>query len=68
MDAAKAAAFVNAIDEAIASGVLSVRHGDTVTVYRSLDEMQRARDMINRQAATTAPTRVRYPYQLRRGY
>lgn len=68
MDAATAASLADAIDKAIATGVLSVRHGDTQTTFRSLDEMIRVRDDLRQQGSNTARTRVRYLWQTGRGY
>ena len=34
------------LERAIASGVMTVRHGDTQVTYQTLDEMQRAYDRI----------------------
>lgn len=39
-------AQLDALDEAIASGSLVVRHGDKAVTYRSFDEMVRIRDRI----------------------
>jgi len=42
---------VDALKTAIASGVLIVRHGETQTTYRSLDEMQRVLAMMESEVA-----------------
>ncbi|TIN84344.1 hypothetical protein [Mesorhizobium sp.] len=39
---------LDAIKKAYASGVLTVKHGDTLSTFRSLDEMER---IINRMEA-----------------
>lgn len=49
---------LDAIERAIASGALIVRHGDKMINYRSLAEMQQARDMIARSIAS--PRRPRF--------
>lgn len=67
MDSATATALAAELEKAIASGVLTVRHGDTMTTFRSLDEMQRILDGLQQQAGTTR-TRVRYVWQTSRGY
>ena len=38
-----------ALKEAIAAGVLMVRHGETSTTYRSLQEMERVLSLMNRE-------------------
>jgi hypothetical protein len=63
MDEATAASLADALDQAIAAGVLSVQHGDTRTQFRSLDDMYRVRDDLRRQAGAVQ-TRLRTPYQL----
>lgn len=67
MDSATAATLAAELEKAIASGVLTVRHGDTMTTFRSLDEMQRILDGLQQQAGTTR-TRARYIWQTGRGY
>jgi hypothetical protein len=44
------------IDEAIATGALSVRHGDKVITYRSIEDLLKVRERIQR-----ALTRGRWP-------
>lgn len=54
-----------------ASGVLTIKHGETSTTYRSLAEIERAIAVLEgelRLASTTPRTRVRYPVQLTKGY
>lgn len=51
---------IDALKKAIASGVLTVRHGDTSTTYRSLAEMERALKMMQGEVnpASVAPRRT----------
>ena len=49
-------ANLDAINAAIASGELTVRYGDTMVTYRSLDELIRARDLISTNIGTTPRT------------
>lgn len=44
-------ADIIALDKAIASGALRVKHADRDVTYRSLDEMLRTRDLIAQQIA-----------------
>lgn len=44
------------LEKAMASGVLSVRHGETQTTFRSYAEMERALAEVNRQLADNAGT------------
>lgn len=63
-------ARLEALDKAIASGVLTVRHGDTQTTYRSMSDLLTARAHVAQQldaAAGTKPTRVRKAYQSGKG-
>lgn len=48
-------AQLDALEAAIASGVLTVRHGNELVQYRTLDEMLRARDVM--RAALSAVKR-----------
>lgn len=54
------------------SGVLAVRHGDTSTTYRSLNELLSAIALlegeINRASGRQGRPRVSYPYQITKGY
>jgi 5-keto 4-deoxyuronate isomerase len=51
-------AQIDALDTAIASGTLRVRHGDKDITYRSVDEMMAARSAMVRALATDSyPTR-----------
>jgi hypothetical protein len=52
------------------SGVLSVRHGDTSTVFRSLNELLAAIAALEGEIAGIGGTlvrRIRYPYQSGKG-
>jgi len=49
-------AQLDALEEAIAAGVLTVKHGDKIVTYRSLAEMLRLADLI-RQALASASSR-----------
>ncbi len=49
---------IDALKAAIASGVLTVRHGDTMTTYRSLDEMQRVLAMMQSDVTTRTRSTV----------
>lgn len=58
------------LDASIASGVLTVKHGDTLTTFRSMSEMLDARALLVKQIGIldgTARTRVRYAYQSGKG-
>lgn len=48
---------IDALKAAIATGVLTVKHGETLTTYRSLDEMKALLAMM--QADVAAGGRVR---------
>lgn len=49
---------IDSLKKAIASGVLTVRHGDTSTTFRSIGEMRRAlADMEAEVNPTTQPPR-----------
>lgn len=51
-------AQVDALDNAIAGGLLSVRYGDKVTTYQSMDDMLKARAaMIRSLNAEAKPDR-----------
>ena len=52
------AADLEALDQAIASGVVTVRVGEKVVTYQSISEMLRAREMIGRALQTQAASRV----------
>lgn len=63
-------ARLEALDASIASGVLSVRHGETYTEFRNMADMLKARSLLLEQIAAaggTARTRVRYAYQAGKG-
>lgn len=45
-------ADLDALDEAIASGATSVKHGDKTVSYQSIDQMLKARDRIARAIAS----------------
>ena len=60
----------DALDKAIASGVLTIRHGDEQTTFRSMSEMMQARAFVQSQIDELQGkkrTRVRYAYQSGRG-
>lgn len=49
---------IDSLKKAIASGVLTVRHGETQTTYRSLAEMQKVLEMMESEVnPTSAPPR-----------
>ena len=59
---------VTALETAIASGSLTVQHGDQSTTYRSMAELFEARDRIKRELAINAGgSRFKY-YNLTAGY
>lgn len=63
-------ARLEALDAAIASGVLMVRHGETSTTFRSMKDLLAARAEIQKQIDIlqgTARTRIRYAYQSDKG-
>lgn len=63
-------ARLEALDAAIVSGVLTVKHGETLTTFRSMKEMLQARDLLLEQIADAngvTRTRVRYAYQSCKG-
>jgi hypothetical protein len=61
---------LDALKKARASGVLTVRHGDTQTTFRSLDEIDRIIASLEAEIASASGTprrRVRYIYQAGKG-
>lgn len=61
---------LTAIIEARDSGALSVRHGETSTQFRSLDEMNRIIASLERKIAAAGGAerqRLYYPYQSSKG-
>jgi hypothetical protein len=54
-------ADIDALDRAIASGELMVRHGERQVTYRSLDELIKARATIAAEIAASAATSRAYP-------
>jgi hypothetical protein len=56
-------AHLEAIEEAIAGGYLKVRYDDKEVTYQSVEQMMKARSLIQSSlAATAAPTvRIDYP-------
>lgn len=50
-------AQLDALEEAIAAGVLTVKHGDKIVTYRSLAEMLRLADLIRQALASTSSRR-----------
>lgn len=61
---------IDAIEKALATGVLTVRHGETTTTYRSLEEMLKIRADLEDQLAIangTTRRRLRYVYQSGKG-
>jgi hypothetical protein len=60
-----------AIRKAYASGALVVRHGDTSTTFRTLEEMERIMAQLEAEinvANGTPRRRVRYVRQFRKAY
>lgn len=58
------------LEASIASGVLTVRHGETSTTFRSMSEMLKAKELLEGQIADaegTKRTRIRYAYQSGKG-
>jgi hypothetical protein len=68
-----AAARLDALQKAWASGVLTVRHGDTMTTFRTLAEMDSIIAGLKAEIAGAAVagggkrTRLRYPIQTTKG-
>ncbi len=63
-------ARLESLDASIATGVLTVKHGETLTTFRSMKDMIQARDLILSQINGlngTTPTRIRYAYQSSKG-
>lgn len=63
-------ARLEALEADIASGSLTVKHGETLRTARSMTEMLEARNLLLGQIAEaggTAKTRVRYFYQSDKG-
>lgn len=63
-------ARLEALDAAIATGVLTVEHGETRTTFRSMSEMMKARSMLVKQIAEmegNTRSRLRYAYQSGKG-
>lgn len=54
-------ADIDALDRAIASGELTVRHGERLVTYRSIDELLRARAAILADLAAADSTSRAYP-------
>lgn len=65
-DTAMTQARLAAIKKAMHSGVLTVRHGDTTTTFRSLAEMQAIIADLEKDLAGPR-TRLRYAYQSGKG-
>jgi hypothetical protein len=61
---AQIAARIEALESAIASGVLTARHGDTSMTYRSMSEMLQALALLKSQSMTRGP---RYIVQKSKG-
>lgn len=65
-------ARIDALQTARDAGVLRVRHGDTQTEFRSLDEMDRILASLKRDLAaangTSPKSRVNYIEQTSKGY
>lgn len=51
-------AQLTALDAAIASGVLTVRYGDTSTTYRTMDELLQARARVYKDLQDQAGVRI----------
>lgn len=49
---------LEALEKAAASGQLSVRHGDKVVTYQSLDQMQRLIDRMRAELGITTSSRA----------
>jgi DNA-binding FadR family transcriptional regulator len=60
------ATMLAALKAARNSGALTVRHGDTMTTFRSLAEMDQIISDLIKATAITPPSRIRYVYQLRK--
>lgn len=59
---------LEALDVAIASGVLTVKHGDTQTTFHSMEGLLKARAEIARQInGLNGSRRIRYAYQADKG-
>jgi hypothetical protein len=59
-------AQLDALEDAMASGALTVKHSDKTITYRSLDDMRTARDLIKRSLDPDSFSEIRY-VQTRRG-
>lgn len=65
------AAYLANLKKARNTGVLTVRHGETLTTFRSLSEIQDIIADLEKDLAAangTSKRRVRYAYQIGRGY
>lgn len=60
-------AEIVALKKAIASGVLTVRHGETLTTFRSLAEMQEILAQMEAEVSGTSRRRILYAYQSSKG-
>lgn len=60
-------AQIDALKKAMASGVLEVRHGETLTRFRSLAEMEKQLSRMEGAVNGGTRTRIRYPYQSGKG-
>ena len=49
---------IDALKTAIASGVLTIKHGETLTTYRSLAEMRTALALMEAEVNSTRPSRT----------
>lgn len=63
---------LDAVNAAIASGELTVRHNGREVTYRSIDDLQKAKRTIEAELATQSGLRVggsfRYTFQTGRGF
>jgi hypothetical protein len=62
---AELAARIESLEAALATGVLTVRHGMTETTFRSEEEIRRI--ILHLQHQISAPPRVRYVMQTTKG-
>ena len=58
---------IDALKSAVASGVLTVKHGDTLTTYRSLAEMRTALSMMEAEVNPSTQSRRRTLVSFSRG-
>ncbi len=71
VDAATIQTRIDAAEAALATGVLSVRHGDTSTTFRSESEIEKLIARLRKQLASLqgkTNTRVKYITQASKGF